>query len=155
MRVILNSETRVAESIGAQELALRCGDVAFWDSTHNVSRYAYKLSTVCLIDSEAKARPILFHMTLNEREKNYSDMLNFWVSSIMVPFPSNVFTDGDAAMSAAISSFPNEKSITVLTCVFHLFDQNVKKKVLPVLTANGKGSSSVGYEFRTSSSESV
>ena len=43
LKVNLNSETRFAESIlwtyrGARQLAVRCGDVAFWDSSHSLSR---------------------------------------------------------------------------------------------------------------------
>ena len=44
-------------------------------------------------------------------------------------------------MNAAISTMSYSNPFTVLTCVFHLFDMNVKKKVLPVLAASGKGSS--------------
>ena len=45
-------------------------------------------------------------------------------------------------MNAAISAMSYSNPYTVLTWVFHLFDISVKKKVLPVQTANGKGASS-------------
>ena len=96
----------------------------------------------CSIDSVAKTRPTVFHLTVHENEKNHSHMLSFWISSFQVPVPPVLFTDGDIAMNAAISAMSYSNPCTVLTCVFHLFDMNVKKKVLPVLTASGKGSSS-------------
>ena len=64
------------------------------------------------------------------------------ISYFQVPITPVLFTDRDIAMSAAILSMNHSYPFTVWTCVFHLFDMNVKKKVLPIMTANGKGTPS-------------
>ena len=61
---------------------------------------------------------------------------------ISITFPHGVFTDGESAMNDAISAMSHSNPCTVLTCVFYLFDMNVKKKVLPVPTATKKGTCS-------------
>ena len=97
---------------------------------------------ICLMHSVAKTRPTVFHLTLHQKEKNYSDMLPFWISSFQVPVLPVLFTERDIAMNAAISAMSYSNPCTVLMYVFHLFDMNVKKTVFPVLTASGKGYSS-------------
>ena len=72
---------------------------------------------ICLIDSVAKTRPSVFYLTLHEKEKNYLDMLSFWISSFLVPVPPVLFTDGDVAMNDAISAMSYSNPCTVLTCV--------------------------------------
>ena len=59
-------------------------------------------------------------------------MLSFRILLFQLPFPPVLFTDGDIAMNAAISAMSYSNPCTVLTCGFHLFELNLKKKVLPV-----------------------
>ena len=65
-----------------------------------------------------ESKTYLFHLTLHEKEKNYSDMLSFWISSFQGPVPLVLFTDGDIAMNAAICAMSYSNPCTVLTCVF-------------------------------------
>ena len=98
LNVSLNSKTHVAESIlrtyrGARQLAARCMDVAFWDASHDVSRYAYKLSATCFIDSVAKTIFSVFHLTLHENEKTIWTRYRFGYHPfrfLFHPFYSNV-----------------------------------------------------------------
>ena len=148
LKVSLKSETRLAESIpwmyrGARQLAPRCGDVAIWDSTHNLSRYSKHLSMICLTDSVAKTRLSVFHLTSHEKGKNNSEAISFWISSFQLPIQPELSTDRDIAMDAAICAMSYSNPSTVFSCIFHLFYINLKKKVLPVLTVSGKGASSL------------
>lgn len=62
-------------------------------------------------------------------------MLFSWHNAFDAQITSTVFTDGDDAMFAAIASTPYSEYIKHLTCTFHLFDTNFKRKVQPVLTS--------------------
>ncbi len=42
----------------------------FWDSTHNTTKYAYKLSTLTVVDSENCSRAVMFCLALQESAKN-------------------------------------------------------------------------------------
>lgn len=60
---------------GSKEITNRYGDVAFWDATHNMTTYAYKLSRFTLVDSEAKSRLVLFNLGLSQNAKQCSRLL--------------------------------------------------------------------------------
>ena len=127
---------------GATTLVSKCNDVAFSDSIHNISWYNYNLSMICLIDSEPKTRPVAFHLTLTEKEKDHADFISFWHRSFNQRFPPVIFTDGDSSMSAAIHALDYAVPCKVLACLFHFFDQKVKAKKLSILTFTGGGASS-------------
>lgn len=37
---------------GSKEVVKRCSDICFWDYTHHMTRYSYKLSSFTIVDSE-------------------------------------------------------------------------------------------------------
>ena len=97
---------------------------------------------ICLIDSEAKTRTVVFHLALTEREEDNADLISFSHRSLNQIFHPLIFTEGGSSMSAAIHALDYAIPSKVLACVFHLFDQNVKAKVLPIRTSTGGGASS-------------
>ena len=114
---------------GATELTRRCSDVAYWDSTHEISRYAYKLSTLSLVDSECKTRPVLFQLMLNQTSQNHSSFLRCWNTAFQTKFPTVLFTDGEEALHIAISEVFSGGNVKNLLCLFHLFEMNARKKI--------------------------
>lgn len=51
---------------GSRDVVSRCNDLMFWDSTHHVARYNYKLSTFTAVHSEGKSRAVLISLNLSE-----------------------------------------------------------------------------------------
>ena len=101
---------------GTKVVVARCGDLGFWDFTHNSTRYPYKLSSLPLVDSEGRTRPILFHLTLYESTNDQKRIVDAWHKAFKVPFVKAVFTDGDETMSSAIFSQCPPQS----TCVYYV-----------------------------------
>lgn len=71
LQVVLDDETGVLRCVtwsyaGSREVVRRCGDLLFWDSTHNMTRYAYKLASFTVVDSEGCSRAVLLSLNLEE-----------------------------------------------------------------------------------------
>ena len=125
---------------GSKKVVHRCGDIVFWDSTHNLTKYYYKFSTFTVIESENKSRSVFFNLGLSEDFEQCQRILVEWHRAMDCTLPNVIVTDGDDAMTAAISEIPYEENILHMLCTFHLFDMNVKKKVQPFLQSNGMDS---------------
>eukprot|EP00171_Calliarthron_tuberculosum_P005332 IDg5332t1 len=142
----IDTETGILSSVtwdftGASCVVRRCNDLLIYDSTHNMTRYAYKLSSFSLLDSEARTRPVLFCLTLDETTSNFACVLRSWKIAFGSDIPKVVFTDGDEAMYAALHSLSDYDHRQHLICIFHLFDLNVKKKIQPILASTSGVSS--------------
>ncbi len=136
---VLNSAVWSAKD--STHLVQRYGEIAFWDLTHNSTRYDYNLSSFTVIDSEGCSRAVRFSLCLFETAENCKILVLSWHEAFGVHIPQVIYTDGDEAMYAAIVSMPYSDEITHLICTFHLFDMNMKKRVQPFLTsANGTSS---------------
>ena len=133
---------------GASSVVQRCNDILFWDSTHNTTKFLYRLASFTLIDSEGRNRPVLFSLALQETAETCKQVLSCWHNAFLCQLPHVIFTDGDDSMHAAISSIPYSNDIHHLLCTFHLFDLNVKKKVMPILQATSQGNGSQWELFR-------
>jgi hypothetical protein len=73
---------------GAGELVAKYGtDIATIDSTHHVTSYAYKLSSILVVDAEGRSRPVLFCLLLDEMAANFA--------YIFSDFSVTLFDDGD------------------------------------------------------------
>jgi len=113
----------------------RCNDLLFWDSTHNLTSYDYKLSSFTLFDSEMKSRPVIFYLTITENAEGFKRLLDAYTSAFKCRIPFTVMTDGDEAISTVISCLGSSDTINHLVCTFNLFDMNVKKKVQSIVNA--------------------
>ncbi len=105
---------------GSGELVRKYGDLMFWDSTHEMTKYDYKLSTFNIVDSEGKSRSVMFNLTLEESTIEFQFMLQAWHIAFKIRIPSVVITDGDEAMFSSISSLKYSDEIVHLNCVFHI-----------------------------------
>lgn len=146
LHVVLDDESGVLQSVtwsfsGSRDVVRRCGDLLFWDSTHNATRYAFKLATFTVIDSEGCSRAVLMTLNLEETAEACKRMLVSWHNAFDERLPHVVITDGDEGMYAALASVPYFEDITHLVCIFHLFDMNVKRRVQPLLTSSSGASS--------------
>ncbi len=150
LQVFLEDSTGILKTViwtlkQSKSIVERCGEIAFWDSTHNTTRYEYKLSSFTVVDSEGSSRAVMFCLSLSETAEDCKALLVAWHEAFSVRLPAVIFTDGDEAMWAAISSVPYSADIKHLICTFHLFDMNVKKRVQPVLTSTPGGNSWAGF----------
>ncbi|KAI0565477.1 Ubiquitin-like protease [Gracilaria domingensis] len=123
---------------GSKELVHRCGDVIFWDSTHNTTRYNYRLATMTAVDSEGVSRAVLLGLTLHENGLFCRRLLGYWHIAFEKPLPEVIFTDGDEAIALSLRSIPYDEDVRHLLCIYHLFDMQVKKRVNPILRSKGK-----------------
>jgi len=117
----------------------RCGEIAFWDSTHNTTRYNYKLATFTVIDSEGSNRAVLLSLNLTETAVDCLNMLQCWEKAFSRRIPDVFMTDDDKGMSAAVSSLSYSNEISHLMCTFHLFEMNIKARLHPYISQNGGG----------------
>ncbi len=124
----------------------RCGELLFWDSTHNSTRYHFKLSTFTLVDSGGKSRAVLLSLNLHETTSDFIEMISCWRKAFNASLPKVVFTDDDHAFKSALSAFAESRNILHLMCTYHLFDVNVKHKVGGLLGL--KGDDSPWSQFR-------
>lgn len=153
LKVFLHPKTNILEGVvwnfkGAKSVVERCNDLLMWDSTHNATKFLYRLASFVLIDSEFHNRPVLFSLALKETADSCKRVLTCWHNAFKTRIPSVVFTDGDDSMHVALSSVPYSTDIHHLLCLFHLFDTNFKKKLMPVLQKQGPGASSQWDLFR-------
>lgn len=118
-----------------------------WDSTHNMTRYDYKLSSFTLIDAEGTSRSVLFHLTLVENAESLSH-IEAWHKTFQTKPPRVVFTDGDQAMKCALSAISYHDEIIHLLCIHHLFDTNVREVIQPIISS--KFGSNTWVKFRRS-----
>ena len=116
-----------------------------------MTRYDYKLSSFNFVDSEGKSRTFMFCLTLSETAENFKSLLDEYSTAFGCLIPCVVVTDGDEAMSAAISSLKHFEFINHLLCVYHLFDMNIKQQVQYVV--NSHESESGWAKFREGLSE--
>lgn len=120
-------------TIGCRELSARCGDdVGVMDSTHNISRYSYKLITILYVDSELRSRPVHFALTLQENPAIYAAFFEDVRKCTAIDLPSVIFSDPHSSIKAAVALLPerrNGTATTHLTCLWHLLDLNMKRKV--------------------------
>lgn len=108
---------------------------------------SHTLSMTFLIDNSAKTWPSAFHLSLNEKEKKYSDILLSWMLSFYVPFPPAILANGNMVTAEAITETFSRINGYFKHGFLHLLDMNVKKRVFPVLSSVGKGASScVGFK---------
>jgi hypothetical protein len=74
--------------VGPGELVTKYGsDIATIDSTHHVTSYAYKLSSIFVVDGEGRSRPVLFCLLLDETAANFTFLFS--------DFSVTLFDDGD------------------------------------------------------------
>ena len=130
---VLNSVTWSFK--GSRDVVQRCGDVLYWDSTHNMTPFSYKLASLTLVDSEMKSRPVMFRLGLSETVKDCSSLIDSWHSNYEMKFPEIVFSDGDEGIYGSICGLSYHESVTHLLCTFHIFDLNAKKKLSSVLSS--------------------
>ena len=71
-----------------------------------------------------------------------SRLLRIGTAHFNVVFANVILTGGDDSMYAAIASLPYSDNVQNLLCTFHLFELNVKKKVIRILQAMGSGNGS-------------
>lgn len=124
---------------GSQELVERCGELLFWYSTHNMTPYTFKLASFVIVDSEGKSRSVFFRLGLTETVEDCSNLISHWHKAFNMKLPKVIFSDGDEGISGSLLSLDYE--VRHLLCTFHIFDLNVKSKVLPVLSATSGASS--------------
>lgn len=55
-----------------------------------------------LIGSKSKTIPVIFHLIVKEKEKNFGALFSFWTHSFPVCFALILFIDDDAAMNDTI-----------------------------------------------------
>ena len=104
----------------------RYGDVGTFDTTHNMTRYEYKLATIIVVDSESKPRCALFALMLNETVDDFAKFLECWHEASKNPIPIDIITYGDEALAAAITSVLLSIQVHHPLCAYHLFDRNIK-----------------------------
>lgn len=83
LHIVQNDSTGLLTSAtwcfkGAQEIVSRCCDVVFWDSTHNVTPYSYKLATFTVVDSGYRSRAFFLSLNIYEDSKSSFRMLSCW-----------------------------------------------------------------------------
>ena len=110
---------------GSKDLVNQCGDVCFWDVTYNSTRFALKLGTFTLVDSEFGSRAVFFSLCLNETARVTSDIISHWHEVFEKRLPRVVFTDGDSSTIAYLSALRFADEIHHLLCTWHLFDKNL------------------------------
>ena len=121
---------------GSRNVVRRCGDIAFWDSTHHVTSCHYKLSAMTGIDSEGKSRALLLSLNLHEDMGSCMNILNFWERAFSSRIPATVFSDRDRAFSGAIRALPYSDGITHLLCTHYMFDTNTRRNVSSAIGAS-------------------
>ena len=119
---------------GSCDIVKRCGEISFCDSTHHLKNYAYKLSAITLIDSEGSTRTVLLSLHLHENADSFKRIFVSWHEAFGCRIPRVILTEGDKGNFAAIASIPYSCQVVHLLCTFHLFDQNVKRRVEHVIT---------------------
>ena len=92
LRTFISEETNTLKSVawcfrGSRELVNRVGDLCFWDSTHHMTRFNYKLSSMILVDSEGKSRAVLYCLSLSETAIDYKRIIDCWHSAFSLPLP--------------------------------------------------------------------
>ena len=122
---------------GSKNLVERCGDLLFWDSTHHMTPYDYKISSLIIVDSECKSRTVMVALMLYERAADFQRVLQCWHDAFNMRFPQVVFTDGDEGISAALSTLQYDEEVIHMLCFFHIMDLNLKKRVQGILSFGG------------------
>lgn len=110
-------------------LSAKYSDVLFWDATHDVTPYDYKLCSFTFVDSEGCSRAILFFLTLHQTGEIFQRMIQGWHDAFKTRSPRVIFTDGDEAIASAINSVDYSSDIIQLLCTFHIFDINIMEKL--------------------------
>lgn len=141
----IDLDTGVLSSIvwsfkGSNEIFSRCGDLGFVDSTHHLTKYSYKLTTIIVPDSESKSRSALLMLHLRGDVHAMQKLLQSWVAAFNLSLPEVMFSDADPAIGAAIFSVPEESPVHHLLCTWHLFDERVRKNGGTLLNIENKGS---------------
>ena len=82
-----------------------------------------------MIDSEGSTRTVLLTINLHENADTFKRVLVSWHLAFGCSLPRVIMTNGEEGIFAAIASIPYSHEMVHLLCTFHLFDQNVKKKI--------------------------
>lgn len=97
------------------------GDILYWDSTHIMTPFIYKLATLTLVDSEMKYRGVLFRSGLSENVKDCSGFIHSRHNALTVKFPNIFVSDRDEGIYGSISALPYHDSMKHLLCPFLRF----------------------------------
>lgn len=128
---------------GSYATISRQGDIIFWDSTHNMTKYCYKLATFTAVDSENRSRAVMFNLGLSEDSTQCHRILTEWYQAFGCSLLPVIFTDGDEAMHSALLRLPYR--VTHILCIFHLFDTNVKAFIGPSLKSSNGSDACVSF----------
>ena len=79
----IDNETGVLQAVvwsfkGSVDIVRRCGDIAFCDSTHHLTKYAYSISSVTVIDFEGSTRTVLLSIHLHYNSETFKRILVSW-----------------------------------------------------------------------------
>lgn len=140
MHVHTDDKTGILKAVmwsfkGSCDIVKRCRQIAFCDSTHHFTKYANKLTSITLIDSEGSTSTVLLRLHLHGNVDSFKRILAWWNEAFGCKFPRVILTDGDEGIFAPIESISSSCEVVHLLCAFHLFDQNVKKGFQHVITA--------------------
>ena len=97
--------------------SLRRDNVVIYDTTHATSRFGLKLGCFVMVGSDMCTKIIAISLLTCEDKESFEWVFRSFIKAFQFP-TTVIFTDGDAAMKAAILSvFPDSKH---LLCIFHL-----------------------------------
>jgi len=97
--------------------SLQRDNVVIYDTTHATSRFGLKLGCFVIVGSDMRTKIIAISLVTCEDKESFEWVFSAFLKAFHFA-PSVIFTDGDAAMKAAIISvFPESKH---LLCIFHL-----------------------------------
>lgn len=95
-----------------------------------------------MVDLEAASRTVLLMIRLSGSSIDFQTIVESWHKCFDLRVPSAIAADGYETLFAANAALPFMKSIFHLNSIFHLFDQNVKDSIHPLVL---KGDPSLGW----------
>ena len=107
-----------------------------YDTTHGTNRYSLKFGAFTTVGKDGNTCIIAGSLISSETVEAFEWVFNEFVTAFRLP-PKVLFTDGDAAMSAAIKNILPET--THLLCTYHL-SKNLLTHVKPIFTGIKCGS---------------
>ena len=88
---------------GSCDIVKRCGQIEFRDSTHHLTKYVNKLSSITPIDFEVSTKTVLLSLNLHENADSYKRIFVSWHEAFGSRIPRVILIYGVEGMFAAIA----------------------------------------------------
>ncbi len=110
LRIYLDEDTGVLKSViwtfrGSKQCVQKLWGYCFWDSTHNMTRYDYKVSFFTIIGSEGCSGAVSFCLFLSETAERCEILLAAWHEAFEMRLPRVIFTHGDEQCTPLLHLF--------------------------------------------------